>query len=146
MDHDDAGYSNLNKQKSYYSEALGELKDAKRELTLMEDDETPLIYHLNKVNLGDEILEGANGNTYSTDNVNIYINYATTKNNSTLAHELKHGYQWFVGELEKSYLTYDATDEIAGKIMIFRPFEHLSYALVMKAEHDIRRLDEVKTR
>lgn len=37
-------------------------------------------------------------------------------------------------------------DEIAGKIMIFRPFEHLSYALVMKAEHDIRRLDEVKTR
>lgn len=36
-------------------------------------------------------------------------------------------------------------DEIAGKIMIFRPFAHLSYALVMEAKHDIRRLDEVKT-
>ncbi len=36
-------------------------------------------------------------------------------------------------------------DEISGKIMIFRPFEHLSYALVMETKHDIRRLDEVKT-
>jgi hypothetical protein len=36
-------------------------------------------------------------------------------------------------------------DEISGKIMIFRPFEHLSYALVMEAKHDIHRLDEVKT-
>jgi hypothetical protein len=36
-------------------------------------------------------------------------------------------------------------DEIAGKIMIFRPFEHLSYALVMRANHDIHRFDEVKT-
>lgn len=36
-------------------------------------------------------------------------------------------------------------DEIAGKIMVFRPFEHLSYALVMQANHDIHRLDEVKT-
>lgn len=37
-------------------------------------------------------------------------------------------------------------DEIAGRIMIFRPFEHLSYALVMNANHDIRRFDKVKTR
>jgi hypothetical protein len=36
-------------------------------------------------------------------------------------------------------------DEEAGKIMIFRPFEHISYALVMKADHDIHRGDEVKT-
>ncbi len=36
-------------------------------------------------------------------------------------------------------------DEIAGKIMIFRPFEHLSYALVMEAKHDIHRSDEVRT-
>lgn len=36
-------------------------------------------------------------------------------------------------------------DEISGKIMIFRPFEHLSYALVMRIDHDIHRLDEVKT-
>ncbi len=36
-------------------------------------------------------------------------------------------------------------DEMAGKIMVFRPFEHLSYALVMEAKHDIHRLDEVKT-
>ncbi|MEI6744704.1 MAG: LysM peptidoglycan-binding domain-containing protein [Methylococcaceae bacterium] len=36
-------------------------------------------------------------------------------------------------------------DEISGKIMVFRPFEHLSYALVMEAKHDIHRLDEVKT-
>jgi hypothetical protein len=36
-------------------------------------------------------------------------------------------------------------NEIAGKVMIFRPFEHLSYALVMQAKHDIHRLDEVNT-
>jgi hypothetical protein len=36
-------------------------------------------------------------------------------------------------------------DEIAGKVMVFRPFEHLSYALVMEAKHDIHRLDEVNT-
>jgi len=36
-------------------------------------------------------------------------------------------------------------DEIAGKIMIFRPFEHLSYALVMESKHDIHRLDDVRT-
>jgi hypothetical protein len=36
-------------------------------------------------------------------------------------------------------------DEISGKIMIFRPFEHLSYALVMRIDHDIYRLDEIKT-
>jgi hypothetical protein len=37
-------------------------------------------------------------------------------------------------------------DEIAGRIMVFRAFEHLSYALVMNANHDIRRFDKVKTR
>jgi hypothetical protein len=36
-------------------------------------------------------------------------------------------------------------DEMSGKIMIFRLFEHLSYALVMESKHDIKRLDEVKT-
>lgn len=36
-------------------------------------------------------------------------------------------------------------DEIAGKVMVFRPFEHLSYALVMESKHDIHRLDEVNT-
>lgn len=36
-------------------------------------------------------------------------------------------------------------DEIAGKIMVFRPFEHLSYALIMEAKHDIHRLDSVRT-
>jgi len=36
-------------------------------------------------------------------------------------------------------------DEMAGKIMIFRAFEHLSYALVMQVNHDIHRLDDVKT-
>lgn len=36
-------------------------------------------------------------------------------------------------------------DEMAGKLMIFRPFEHLSYALIMESKHDIHRLDEVKT-
>lgn len=36
-------------------------------------------------------------------------------------------------------------DEMSGKIMIFRPFEHLSYALVMEIKHDIHRLDKVKT-
>lgn len=36
-------------------------------------------------------------------------------------------------------------DEEAGKVMIFRPFEHISYALVMKTTHDIHRGDEVKT-
>jgi hypothetical protein len=35
-------------------------------------------------------------------------------------------------------------DEIAGKMMVFRPFDHLSYALIMEAKHDIHRLDEVK--
>lgn len=41
--------------------------------------------------------------------------------------------------------TVQLPDEEAGKIMIFRPFEHISYALVMKATHDIHRGDEVKT-
>lgn len=41
--------------------------------------------------------------------------------------------------------TVQLPDEEAGKIMIFRPFEHISYALVMKADHDIHRGDEVKT-
>lgn len=36
-------------------------------------------------------------------------------------------------------------DEVAGKIMVFRVFERLSYALVMEAKHDIHRLDEVNT-
>lgn len=35
-------------------------------------------------------------------------------------------------------------DEISGKMMVFRPFEHLSYALIMQINHDIHRLDEVK--
>lgn len=41
--------------------------------------------------------------------------------------------------------TLQLPDEVAGKIMVFRPFEHISYALVMKATHDIHRGDEVKT-
>jgi len=36
-------------------------------------------------------------------------------------------------------------DEIAGSLMIFRPFEHLSYALVMKANLAIHVLDKVQT-
>lgn len=36
-------------------------------------------------------------------------------------------------------------DEISGKLMIFRPFEHLSYALIIQANLDIHRLDEVKS-
>jgi len=36
-------------------------------------------------------------------------------------------------------------DEKAGKIMVFRAFEHLSYALVMHVSHDIHRLDDVRT-
>ncbi len=39
----------------------------------------------------------------------------------------------------------DLPDEISGKIMVFRPFEHLSYALVMQTNHDIHRLYKVKT-
>lgn len=37
-------------------------------------------------------------------------------------------------------------DEVAGKIMIFRPFEKVSYALVMKASRAIHLLDKVQTR
>ena len=29
--------------------------------------------------------------------------------------------------------------------MVFRAFEHLSYALVMEVNHDIHRLDDVRT-
>ncbi len=36
-------------------------------------------------------------------------------------------------------------DEIAGTLMVFRPFEHLSYALVMKARQAIHLLDKVQT-
>ncbi len=36
-------------------------------------------------------------------------------------------------------------DEIAGKIMVFRPFERVSYALVMKASQAIHVLDRVQT-
>ena len=36
-------------------------------------------------------------------------------------------------------------DEIAGYLMVFRPFERVSYALVMKAEQAIHILDKVKT-
>lgn len=36
-------------------------------------------------------------------------------------------------------------DEIAGKIMIFRTFDYVSYALVMETKHDIHLLDEVKS-
>lgn len=36
-------------------------------------------------------------------------------------------------------------DEIAGTLMVFRPFEHLSYALVMKASQAIHILDKVQT-
>lgn len=39
----------------------------------------------------------------------------------------------------------DLPDEISGKLIIFRPFEHLSYALVMKSKYDIHRLDKVGT-
>lgn len=36
-------------------------------------------------------------------------------------------------------------DEIAGTLMVFRPFERVSYALVMKATQAIHILDKVKT-
>ncbi len=36
-------------------------------------------------------------------------------------------------------------DEIAGKLMVFRPFERVSYALVMKTTQAIRVLDKVQT-
>ena len=36
-------------------------------------------------------------------------------------------------------------DELAGKLMIFRPFERVSYALVMKASQAIHVLDKVQT-
>ncbi|MGJ0483110.1 MAG: LysM peptidoglycan-binding domain-containing protein [Methylomicrobium sp.] len=36
-------------------------------------------------------------------------------------------------------------DEYAGKLMIFRPFERVSYALVMQAQKDIHVLDKVQT-
>ncbi len=36
-------------------------------------------------------------------------------------------------------------DEIAGTLMVFRPFERVSYALVMKATQAIHILDKVQT-
>jgi hypothetical protein len=36
-------------------------------------------------------------------------------------------------------------DEIAGTLMVFRPFERVSYALVMKASQALHVLDKVKT-
>jgi hypothetical protein len=36
-------------------------------------------------------------------------------------------------------------DEIAGKLMVFRPFERISYALVMQAHQAIHVLDKVQT-
>ena len=36
-------------------------------------------------------------------------------------------------------------DEFAGTLMVFRPFEKVSYALVMKAQKDIHVLDKVQT-
>jgi LysM domain len=36
-------------------------------------------------------------------------------------------------------------DEFAGTLMVFRPFEHISYALVMKATQAIHLLDKVQT-
>ncbi len=36
-------------------------------------------------------------------------------------------------------------DEVAGTLMIFRPFERISYALVMKATQTLHVLDKVKT-
>ncbi len=36
-------------------------------------------------------------------------------------------------------------DEIAGKLMVFRPFERVSYALVMKSNQAIHVLDKVQT-
>lgn len=36
-------------------------------------------------------------------------------------------------------------DEIAGTLMVFRPFEHVSYALVMKTTQALHVLDKVKT-
>lgn len=36
-------------------------------------------------------------------------------------------------------------DEFAGTLMVFRPFERVSYALVMKAQKDIHVLDKVQT-
>ena len=36
-------------------------------------------------------------------------------------------------------------DEIAGTLMVFRPFERVSYALVMKATQALHVLDKVRT-
>jgi hypothetical protein len=36
-------------------------------------------------------------------------------------------------------------DEVAGKLMVFRPFERVSYALVMEANQALHILDKVKT-
>ncbi len=36
-------------------------------------------------------------------------------------------------------------DEYAGKLLVFRPFERVSYALVMQAQKDIHVLDKVQT-
>ena len=37
-------------------------------------------------------------------------------------------------------------DEIAGTLMVFRPFERVSYALIMKATQAIHLLDKAQTR
>ena len=36
-------------------------------------------------------------------------------------------------------------DELAGTLMVFRPFERISYALVMRASRNIHVLDKVQT-
>ena len=48
---------------------------------------------------------------------------------------------------EKKYLNdlVNLPDEIAGTLMVFRPFERVSYALVMKATQALHVLDKVTT-
>jgi hypothetical protein len=41
--------------------------------------------------------------------------------------------------------TVNLPDEVAGTLMVFRPFERVSYALVMKATQALHVLDKVRT-
>lgn len=100
----------------YVNQSINELNGALQEMEAMENDQT-LTYHLESVNSNDQRLYNDskqvydNGVTSQDPSGNVTILYTGRAN---LAHELKHGYQYISGDLDRLRVLHDSYDEMTA--------------------------------
>lgn len=92
----------------YLNQSITQLEDALKELEAM-DASTDMIFKIEMVSDTDPSLVAINANGLTERNGNVISIKSTTTHN--LAHELKHGYQHMIGNLDEYNITNDYMDE-----------------------------------